>query len=541
MTMNHRFLVLGLAGLLVWAGLSQAYDFQYNKMGVWLLGGGTQLRKGFITNSDDPNGNLSTTGPTVKFGYHYRPIPLLGFGFDLNGGVVKNKTYPLPPAPDSDFAYRCGFGNGDLFLSLNFQQFIPSRKVNPYITLGGGATAWRSTRVKKGQESYTGNNDYILREVINNNKDTVAQQTIAPSLSAGLGVEVFLIRAIALNLNVTYHEIFFDKDKYVMLPGQSVQTNTYEFTSTYDSLRDMRGGGAFDFSAGLSFYGVSSTKPKPPTGSIAGVVKDKEGKPVEGASVDFARAEIAPQTTGPDGKYAVSGVALGPIGVKVTKDKYLPGAGSGMILKNKIAPVDVTLEKKPVPKATLAGKIADQDGKPIVMAKVTVGDATVATDATGFYKAEVTVPDTGEIAIVNATADGYKPKQATVALKPGTPEAKDFTLVSATLKIRLVVLFRTGKAEIDDYGDIDKAAKLLKDNPEIKVEIAGYTDSRGSKKKNYRLSQARADAVMQAMVYRGGIDPTRIVSKGYGPENPVAPNTTKAGRALNRRIELRVL
>jgi len=73
------------------------------------------------------------------------------------------------------------------------------------------------------------------------------------------------------------------------------------------------------------------------------------------------------------------------------------------------------------------------------------------------------------------------------------------------------------------------------------VEIAGYTDSRGSKKKNYRLSQARADAVVQAIVYRGGIDPTRITSKGYGPENPVAPNTTKAGRTMNRRIELHVL
>jgi outer membrane protein OmpA-like peptidoglycan-associated protein len=538
--MNPRCLVLGLAGLLVLAGLSQAYDFQYNKMGVWILGGGTQLRKGFSTNSDDPNGNLSSLGPTVKLGYHYRPLPLLGFGFDLNGGVVKNKTYPLPSAPDHNYVYRNGFGNGDVFLSLNFQQFIPSRKVNPYITLGGGVTAWRSTKVPKGKETITGTNDHTLKMVnLSNASDTVDQLAVAPSAAVGLGVEVYLIRAIALNLNVTYHEIFFDKNKYIMLPGHS--DDTLHYVSTYDPRYDMRGGGALDFSGGLSFYGVASTKPKPPTGSIAGVVKDKDGKPVEGARVDFSRTDLAPQTTGTDGKYAVSGLALGPIDLKVTKDKFLPGAGSGTILKNQIAPVDVTLEKKPIPKATLAGKIADQDGKPIVMAKVTVGDAAANTDATGFYKAEVTVPDTGEIAIVNAAADGYKPKQATVALKPGTPEARDFTLVSATLKIRLVVLFRTGKAEIDDYGDIDKAAKLLKDNPEIKVEIAGYTDSRGSKKRNYRLSQARADAVMQTMVYRGEIDPTRIVSKGYGPDNPVAPNTTKAGRALNRRIELHVL
>jgi outer membrane protein OmpA-like peptidoglycan-associated protein len=303
----------------------------------------------------------------------------------------------------------------------------------------------------------------------------------------------------------------------------------------------MKGGGSFDFSGGFSFYGVSSTKPLPPTGSIAGLVKDKDGKPVEGAAVEFPQTGIAVQTTGPEGKYAASGFALGPVAVKVTKDKYLPGEGAGTIKKNKIDTVNVTIEKKPIPKATLAGKVSDQDGKPLAMAKVVVGDATAATDLTGFYKAEVTVPEEGGTFPANATADGYKPKSATVALKPGTPEAKDFTLVSATLKIRLVVLFRTGKSEIDDFNDVDKAGKLLKDNPEIKVEISGHTDSRGSKKKNYRLSQARADAVMQAMVYRGGIDPTRITAKGYGPEQPVAPNTTKAGRLLNRRIELRVL
>ncbi len=298
---------------------------------------------------------------------------------------------------------------------------------------------------------------------------------------------------------------------------------------------------ALDFSGGFSFYGVSSTKPLPPTGSIAGLVKDKDGKPLEGASVEFPQTGIAVQTTGPEGKYAASGFALGPVVVKVAKDKYLPGEGAATIKKNKIDTVNVTLEKKPIPKATLAGKVADQDGKPLVMAKVTVGDATANTDANGIYKAEVTVPEEGGTFPANATAEGYKPKTATVALKPGQPEAKDFTLVSATLKIKLVVLFRTGKAEIDDYGDVDKAGKLLKDNPEIKVEISGHTDSRGSKKKNYRLSQMRADAVVQALVYRSGIDPTRITSKGYGPEQPVAPNTTKAGRLQNRRIELRVL
>ena len=537
--MNHRHFILGLTALLVLGSLAHASDFQYNKMGVWLMGGGAQLRPGFMTGSVDKNA-FSTLEPTAKFGIHYRPVPVLGIGFDLNAAFVKNELYP---SPTDSTRFRTGFGSGDIFLSLNFQQFIPGRRINPYLTLGGGATYWQAARVHKDKMRLTGEFDFVLRRVVSGDSvtgDTVEQKVISPSAAVGLGLEIYLIRAVALNLNATYHEVFIDKANHVMLPGHSYNGNLSR-KFTYDPGRDMQGGGALDFTGGLSFYGVSSTKPLPPTGSIAGLVKDKDGKPVEGAAVEFPQTGIAVQTTGADGKFAASGFALGPVAVKVTKDKYLPGEGAGTIKKNKIDTVNVTIEKKPIPKATLAGKVSDQDGKPLAMAKVVVGDATAATDPTGFYKAEVTVPEEGGTFPANATADGYKPKSFTVALKPGTPEAKDFTLVSATLKIKLVVLFRTGKSEIDDFGDVDKAGKLLKDNPEIKVEISGHTDSRGSKKKNYRLSQMRADAVMQAMIYRSGIDPTRITAKGYGPEQPVAPNTTKAGRLLNRRIELRVL
>ncbi len=533
--MRYRYFVFALAGLGVFSGLARASDFQYNRLGVWLMGGGAQLRPGLMAGTDDKNA-FSTLEPTAKFGFHYRPVPFLGIGWDLNAAFVKNKSFPTT----GNTKFRTGFGSGDLFLSLNFQQFIPGRHVNPYITLGGGATMWQAARVHKDSMKLNGEFDYVMWLRPSAGGDSIKQRAITPSAAVGMGLEIYLIRAIALNLNATYHEIFIDKAKHVMLPGHSDTTNT-SIVFTYDPVRDMQGGGALDFSGGLSFYGVSSPKPLPPTGSIAGVVKDKDGKPIEGAGVEFPQTGVAAQTTGPEGKYAASGFALGPVVVKVAKDKYLPGEGAGTIRKNKIDTVNVTLEKKPIPKATLAGKVADQDGKPLVMAKVTVGDATANTDVNGIYKAEVTVPEEGGTFPANATAEGYKPKTATVALKPGQPEARDFTLVSATLKIKLVVLFRTGKAEIDDYGDVDKAGKLLKDNPEIKVEISGHTDSRGSKKKNYRLSQARADAVVQALIYRSGIDPTRITSKGYGPEQPVAPNTTKAGRLQNRRIELRVL
>ncbi len=81
------------------------------------------------------------------------------------------------------------------------------------------------------------------------------------------------------------------------------------------------------------------------------------------------------------------------------------------------------------------------------------------------------------------------------------------------------------------------AASLIA-NPDIKIEISGHTDNTGSAATNTRLSQARADAVRTYLASKG-VSPDRMVTRGYGPTQPVAPNTTAAGRAQNRRVELR--
>lgn len=102
------------------------------------------------------------------------------------------------------------------------------------------------------------------------------------------------------------------------------------------------------------------------------------------------------------------------------------------------------------------------------------------------------------------------------------------------------VTFETGRSALkpDSYTILDIVAASLVANPDIKIEIGGHTDATGSPATNTRLSQARADAV-RAYLATKGVAPERMVAKGYGPTQPVAPNTTPAGRAQNRRVELR--
>jgi OOP family OmpA-OmpF porin len=81
--------------------------------------------------------------------------------------------------------------------------------------------------------------------------------------------------------------------------------------------------------------------------------------------------------------------------------------------------------------------------------------------------------------------------------------------------------------------------EVLQRISEIEIEIQGHSDNEGSRARNLQLSEARAQAVADYLI-NAGIDPVRLEARGYGPDNPIAPNDTFEGRALNRRVELKV-
>jgi len=104
------------------------------------------------------------------------------------------------------------------------------------------------------------------------------------------------------------------------------------------------------------------------------------------------------------------------------------------------------------------------------------------------------------------------------------------------------VNFATGKSTLTraSYAALDEVAASLLVHQDVKIEIAGHTDSTGRLSLNMRLSLARAEAV-RAYLARKGVGVDRMTAHGYGPDEPIATNSTRDGRAMNRRVELRLI
>lgn len=89
----------------------------------------------------------------------------------------------------------------------------------------------------------------------------------------------------------------------------------------------------------------------------------------------------------------------------------------------------------------------------------------------------------------------------------------------------------------NSYGKLNDLVNLLKQYPNVNLEVQGHTDNVGSAKKNKALSQKRAQAVVDYFVKKGGIAADRFRAVGFGPDKPIASNSTKKGRKQNRRVE----
>jgi outer membrane protein OmpA-like peptidoglycan-associated protein len=102
--------------------------------------------------------------------------------------------------------------------------------------------------------------------------------------------------------------------------------------------------------------------------------------------------------------------------------------------------------------------------------------------------------------------------------------------------------FDNGKATLQEgsYQVLDELVAYLVRKDDEKIELGGHTDNVGSAASNLKLSQDRANTVRDYLISKG-IDPARLQTKGYGLSMPIESNNTAAGRAVNRRTEVKIL
>ena len=128
---------------------------------------------------------------------------------------------------------------------------------------------------------------------------------------------------------------------------------------------------------------------------------------------------------------------------------------------------------------------------------------------------------------------------------PPPPPPKVYSLVVVKkdrIEIKQQVHFATNKSKIlpDSFALLNQVVQAINDNPSFKIHVEGHTDNVGTLKHNMKLSTERAESVMEYMIEHG-VDASRLTSDGYGPTQPIASNSTKKGKAQNRRVEFKIV
>lgn len=200
----------------------------------------------------------------------------------------------------------------------------------------------------------------------------------------------------------------------------------------------------------------------------------------------------------------------------------------------------------------MIGSITDAKKKKPIVGKLDLIDveasqviATTLSDSTGAYR--IKLPALKKYG-VEVHAKDYMLFLDVVNI-PAKIQGREFTRNFALAKVEVgtkIVLkniyFETGKAVLtkESNAELDKVVAFMKDNTDIKVEISGHTDNVGTQISNQKLSEARAKSVVTYLVNQGILQ-EKLVYKGYGFAQPIAPNTTAAGKKLNRRVEFKIL
>ncbi len=194
------------------------------------------------------------------------------------------------------------------------------------------------------------------------------------------------------------------------------------------------------------------------------------------------------------------------------------------------------------------GKVVDAASGNPVNAVVTLYEGQTPAASVVSQQGKFTIKPEPDITYtVEIKAFGYQTKTETIRLDKNSPNPYPYTVSLNKLAVGQTVvleniLFEKASAVLlpESYPELNKLLIFMKNEPDVRIEIAGHTSSDGNDAYNLQLSQDRANAVAEYIIDRG-VKESRIVAKGYGETKPVATNDTEEGRKLNRRVEFKII
>lgn len=284
---------------------------------------------------------------------------------------------------------------------------------------------------------------------------------------------------------------------------------------------------------------------KPKEGIIALTVNDIETDEPIRASVSFRDTILGVYETNELGEINIP-LSPGVYHLRISKEGYITREAAVTVKPASEVNINTVLRKKVEPKGILTGTVSSFREKIPLKATVeflgTELKSITSDSLRGVFNSELQAGTYN----VRVSSLGYLPKTFPIEINDGETTVINIQLMEKLEEKKKLILrginFASGKSIIspEGYSTLDKVVEVLKANKDVKIEIGGHTDAVGSDTYNQRLSEMRALSVRQYLIQHG-IDPARLVSRGYGESKPIAPNTTREGRSQNRRIEFIVV
>lgn len=276
------------------------------------------------------------------------------------------------------------------------------------------------------------------------------------------------------------------------------------------------------------------------------LVTDPAGRQIAGASLELVSGPETGRWSLPSGDVTRS-LPPGTYELRVRAPRFTPGS-STLTIPTDAARHEQVIQLAPAAEGgTVILSVQNEAGQPVAALVTLLGEGRKFTTGGDGIGTEP-VP-AGEVEL-SIWAEGYRPKRVKVNVERDEKENVAVVLelsrvvvLADRVDIRDKVFFDLDSSTITpiSYNILDDVAAVLENNESLRlVEVQGHTDDQGAEEYNLELSQRRAEAVRKYLIGQG-VDPARLVARGYGESQPMEPGTTEAAREVNRRVVFKIL